>query len=54
MFGAKLTWEYFVNALKEQYYPIGNYDDRYIGWTTLCQGSSKQHLSTLTTSIPCL
>ena len=24
-----------VDAVKEQYYPIGNYDDQYMRWTTL-------------------
>jgi hypothetical protein len=27
----------FVDALKEQYYPVGNYDDQYTRWTTLHQ-----------------
>jgi hypothetical protein len=26
-----------VDAVKEQYYPVGKYDDRYVRWTTLCQ-----------------
>jgi hypothetical protein len=24
-----------VDAIKEQYYPIGNYEDQYMRWTTL-------------------
>jgi hypothetical protein len=24
------TWDFFVDAVKEQYYPLGNYDDQYI------------------------
>jgi hypothetical protein len=24
-----------VDAVKEQYYPIGNYDEKYMRWTTL-------------------
>jgi hypothetical protein len=24
-----------VDAVKEQYYPVGNYDDQYMRWTTL-------------------
>ena len=28
---------FFVDAVKEQYYPIGNYDDQYMRWTTLRQ-----------------
>jgi hypothetical protein len=26
-----------VDAVKEQYYPVGNYDDQYMIWTTLRQ-----------------
>ena len=35
MFGTKPTWASFLDALKGQYYPVGNYEDRYMGWTTL-------------------
>jgi hypothetical protein len=27
----------FVDALKEEFYLVGNYDDQYMRWTTLCQ-----------------
>ena len=27
----------FVDAVKEQYYPVGKYDDQYMRWTTLQQ-----------------
>ena len=37
MFSTIPTWECFVDALKEQYYPIGSYDDQYTRWTTLRQ-----------------
>ena len=37
MFGTEPTWEYFVDALKGQYYPVGNYEDQYTRWTTLRQ-----------------
>jgi hypothetical protein len=37
IFGPRPPWVAFVYALKEQYYPIGNYDDRYRRWTTLHQ-----------------
>jgi hypothetical protein len=30
------TWETFVDALKEEFYPVGSYDDQYMRWTTLC------------------
>jgi hypothetical protein len=26
-----------VDAVKEQYYPVGNYEDQYMRWTTLHQ-----------------
>jgi hypothetical protein len=26
-----------VDVVKEQYYPVGNYDDQYMRWTTLPQ-----------------
>jgi hypothetical protein len=29
------TWESFMDAIKEQYYPVGSYDDLYTKWTTL-------------------
>jgi hypothetical protein len=35
IFGPKPTWVDFVDALKEQYYPVGNYDDQYTRWRTL-------------------
>jgi hypothetical protein len=31
------TWDFFVDAVKEQYYPVGNYEDQYMRWTTLRQ-----------------
>jgi hypothetical protein len=27
----------FVDALKEEFYPVGNYDDQYMRWMTLHQ-----------------
>jgi hypothetical protein len=27
----------FQDAIKEQYYPVGSYEDQYSRWTTLCQ-----------------
>jgi hypothetical protein len=29
------TWESFRDDIKEQYYPVGSYDDFYSKWTTL-------------------
>jgi hypothetical protein len=37
IYGVEPTWEFFVDAVKELYYPIGNYDDQYMRWTTLRQ-----------------
>jgi hypothetical protein len=31
------TWDSFCDSIKEQYYPIGSYEDQYTRWTTLCQ-----------------
>ena len=31
------TWDFFLDAVKEQYYPVGNYEDQYMRWTTLRQ-----------------
>jgi hypothetical protein len=37
IYGADPTWDFFVDAVKEQYYPVGNYEDQYMRWTTLWQ-----------------
>jgi hypothetical protein len=37
IYGANPTWDFFVDAVKEQYYPVGNYEDQYMRWTTLRQ-----------------
>jgi hypothetical protein len=37
LFSVTATWESFRDAIKEQYYPIGSYDDLYTKWTTLWQ-----------------
>ena len=34
----KPTWASFVDAVKEEFYPVGNYDDQYTRWMTLRQG----------------
>jgi hypothetical protein len=31
------TWNSFRDAIKEQYYPVGSYEEKYIQWTTLRQ-----------------
>jgi hypothetical protein len=35
IYGVDPTWYFFVDVVKEQYYPIGNYEDQYMRWTTL-------------------
>jgi hypothetical protein len=37
IYGAEPTSDFFVDAVKEQYYPVGNYKDQYMRWTTLWQ-----------------
>jgi hypothetical protein len=37
IFGAEPTLDFFMDVVKEQYYPIRNYDDQYMIWTMLCQ-----------------
>ena len=37
LLSAAPTWNYFQDAIKEQYYPMGSYDEKYIQWTTLQQ-----------------
>jgi hypothetical protein len=37
IYGVDPTWDFFVDAVKEQYYPVGNYEDQYMRWTTLQQ-----------------
>jgi hypothetical protein len=29
-YGVEPTWEFFVDAVKEQYYPVDNYEDQYM------------------------
>jgi hypothetical protein len=37
IYGVEPTWDFFVDAVKEQYYPVGNYEEQYMRWTTLRQ-----------------
>jgi hypothetical protein len=41
LFTVMATWEYFRDVIKEQYYPLGNYDDLYTKWTTLRKEETK-------------
>eukprot|EP00253_Pinus_taeda_P023471 PITA_23471 len=38
LFLAAPTWNSFRDAIREQYYPVGSYEDQYIKWTMLRQG----------------
>jgi hypothetical protein len=53
IFGVEPTWDSFMDAIKEQYYPVGNYDDQYMRWTTLVRRGTKQCQSSQIPSIPC-
>ena len=35
LFGRQPTWTTFVDSLKEEFYPVENYDDQYMRWMTL-------------------
>ena len=37
IFKIKPTWASFIDAVKEEFYPVRNYDDQYTRWMTLCQ-----------------
>jgi hypothetical protein len=41
IFGVDPTWDSFMDVVKEQNYPVGNYDDQYMRWTTLHQERGK-------------
>jgi hypothetical protein len=37
LFSVIPTWNYFQDAITEQYYPVRSYEDKYIQWTMLRQ-----------------
>jgi hypothetical protein len=53
LFTVTVTWESFRDAIKEQYYPVGSYDDLYTKWTTLRQERDQACPSSQISSIPC-
>jgi hypothetical protein len=53
LFTVMATWESFRDAIKEQYYHVGSYDDLYTKWTTLDKKETKQCQSSQISSIPC-
>jgi hypothetical protein len=44
IYGVEPTWDFFVDAVKEQYYSVGKYEDQYMRWTTLRQERSQEVL----------
>jgi hypothetical protein len=52
IYGAEPTCEFFVDAVKEQYYPVGNYEDQYMRWTTLWKRRANQFWISPIASIP--
>jgi hypothetical protein len=53
IYGVEPTWDFFVDVVKEQYYPVGNYEDQYMRWTTLRQERGQAVWSSPIPSIPC-
>jgi hypothetical protein len=41
IYGVEPTWNFFVDAVKEQYYHVDNYEDQYMRWTALRQEKSQ-------------
>ena len=46
------TWDSFRDGIKEQYYPIGSYEDQYTRWTTLHQERDQKYQMSPIFSIP--
>ena len=44
MFETNPTWASFIDVVREQYYPLGNYDDQYTKWTILRQEKNQTML----------
>jgi hypothetical protein len=44
IYGAEITWDFFMDAVKEEYYPVDNYEDHYMRWTTLQKEKSQTML----------
>ena len=54
MFETNPTWASFIDVIKEQYYPVGNYDYQYTRWSILRQQRDQMVSETPTTFIPCV
>jgi hypothetical protein len=53
LFTVMATWESFRDVIKEQYYPVGSYDDLYTKWTTLRQERDQAVPDFTNIFIPC-
>jgi hypothetical protein len=47
------TWDSFRDAIKEQYYHVGSYEDQYTRWTTCVRKGTRQYQISPIFSIPC-
>jgi hypothetical protein len=46
------TWDSFLDAIKEQYYLVGSYEDQYTRWTTYVKKGTRQYQISPIFSIP--
>jgi len=44
LFSAAPTWNFFQDTIKEHYYPVKSYEDKYIKYTMLQQGKDQDVL----------
>jgi hypothetical protein len=42
IYGVDPTWNFFLDVFKEEYYPVGIYEDQYMRWTTLQQERAQE------------
>ena len=52
IYGADPTWDFFVDAVKEQYYPVGNYENSTRDGPHYDKRGAKQFQSSPIPSIP--
>ena len=53
MFGTNPTWASFIDVIKKQYYPVGNYDDQYTKLEFRIKRGTRWYQSTPKTFMPC-
>jgi hypothetical protein len=41
LFSVTPTWNFLRDTIKEQYYPVGSYEEKYIQWNTLGNKGTK-------------